>query len=57
MQTVLRQDGSQATLSDAEAEQWIKRGIATALPVAAPMAKPKQDKFAHESTFNEGETK
>ena len=41
MRTVYRQDGSAVELSDAEAEQWIKRGLATAPPVVteAP-AKP-----------------
>lgn len=34
MKIVIRQDGSSVELSDLEAEQWIKRGLATAMPVA-----------------------
>ena len=57
MKTVHRQDGSAVELSDAEAEQWIKRGLATAPPVAAP-AKPVPTwgkKPVLETTVNEGE--
>ena len=56
MKTVYRQDGSAVELSDAEAEQWIKRGLATAPPVEAP-AKPAigWGKKAAPVTFNEGE--
>lgn len=39
MQKVLRQDGTEVELDDATAEQWIRRGLATAPPVAVP-AKP-----------------
>lgn len=34
MQTVIVQDGSQVELSDHDAEQWIRIGLATAPPVA-----------------------
>ena len=57
MKTVHRQDGSAVELSDAEAEQWIKRGLATAPPVATP-AKPASTwgkKTAPEPIVNEGE--
>lgn len=57
MQTVYRQDGSAVELSDAEAEQWIKRGLATAPPVAAP-AKPTASwgkKAAPVTSTTEGE--
>lgn len=40
MKIVNRQDGSQVELSDLEAEQWIKRGLATAPPVVVIPAKP-----------------
>lgn len=49
MKIVHRQDGSVAELDDAEAEQWIKRGLATAPPVKAKPV-PKQ-------TTDEGEVK
>ena len=57
MKTVHRQDGSAVELSDAEAEQWIKRGLATAPPVAAPakLASLWGKKNAPESTTTEGE--
>jgi 3'-phosphoadenosine 5'-phosphosulfate (PAPS) 3'-phosphatase len=57
MKTVYRKDGSAVELSDAEAEQWIKRGLATAPPVVAP-AKPASffsKKTAKESTVNKGD--
>lgn len=40
MKTLHRQDGSAVELEDAEAEQWIKRGLATEPVVVKP--KPKQ---------------
>lgn len=57
MRTVHRQDGSAVELSDADAEQWIKRGLATAPPVEPP-AKPKPSFFARKEQLDttEGET-
>lgn len=41
MQKVYRQDGTEVELDDSTAEQWIKRGLATAPPVAVEaQAKP-----------------
>lgn len=40
MKVVYRQDGTEVELDDATAEQWIKRGLATAPPVAVIPAKP-----------------
>lgn len=56
MQTVIRQDGTEIELDDAEAQLWIKRGLATAKNVAQPAAKQSwRGKVADAPKSDEGE--